>query len=218
MRDDYTHIVFVLDRSGSMGSVWGDVVGGLKEFIKTHQAASGEATFTLVAFDDSYEVIHNFTNIEDINPDSVLSEIRPRSTTALFDAVGKTINGEGEKLSRLAESERPSKVLFTIQTDGLENASKEYSAQDVKKLISHQRDKYNWVFSFVGAGEDAALQGQNMGIKKDFVVSYTANNTGKLFSDYANKTTLARYATSLAETQSAMSYTVSDRDTLTKEK
>ena len=167
-----THISVILDRSGSMASIKSDVVGGFNEFLKTQQAAPGECTLTLVQFDsiEPYEVLRDAVPVKDVKP--LGEEYRPRDMTPLYDAGGRGINDTGAKLSAMNESDRPGKVLFVIITDGLENASREFSAAKVAEMTKHQTEKYGWEFVYLGANQDAMKEGAKFGVQSANSASY----------------------------------------------
>ena len=163
MKQGYTDITIVLDRSGSMSGSESDVIGGFNQLVADQKKGEGTATLTLIQFDNKYEVNYTAKDIQEVE-DLTGDTYRPRGTTALHDAFGKTINTTGERLANMPESERPEKVLFVVQTDGMENASKEYSLEKVKEMVTHQSDKYNWEFMFLGADIDAIGVGRSLGI------------------------------------------------------
>lgn len=174
MKEDYTHITFLLDRSGSMNSCWPDVVGGFKQLIKDQKKEAGQCTFTLVAFDEKYEEVISHENINQVDE---LLKIQPRGYTALLDALGKSVVETGEFLSGLKEEDRPLKVLFVVQTDGAENASKEYTKEKIKQLIGQQQDQYNWKFLFLGADQNSIQDAQNLGFSVETTSMYSTADT-----------------------------------------
>ena len=149
-----TEIVCVLDRSGSMESIVDDAIGGFNTFLKTQQETPGEARMSVVLFDHEYDLLYRGKALADIPPFNSLTFV-PRGSTALFDALGRTIQEVGVRLAALAEVERPNKVLFVILTDGQENASKNYTGQQIKEMITHQLNVYQWEFLFFAANQDA---------------------------------------------------------------
>ena len=175
MNQNLTEIVFILDRSGSMSGLENDTIGGFNGFVK-NQAKAGQTSLTTVLFDDKYEILHNGIDAGD----AVLTgdEYYTRGNTALLDAVGKTINDVGKRLNETPEDLRPAKVIFVITTDGLENASRRFSYGEVKRMITHQTEKYNWEFIFMGANIDVAKEGDRLGICTDNSFSYTASPAG----------------------------------------
>jgi hypothetical protein len=169
MKKNKTHATFILDRSGSMGIIWGDVTGGYESFIKEQKEKDGECSFSLHVFDDKFETIENFVDIQKASP---TLKVSPRGMTALYDAIGKAINETGEKLRDLPEIERPEKVIVFIQTDGQENSSREFTSARVKEMIKHQNEKYNWEFIFLGADDACLEQAKSIGIGADYFASY----------------------------------------------
>ena len=173
---NYTALLIVLDRSGSMSSIRDDMVGGLQEMLRTHAAEPGLLTVDVVAFDDQIEVTHHFANPRDVKIDLV-----PRGSTALHDAMGYAVNGFGAELAALPEHARPGNVQVIVVTDGDENASKEYTAETVRKLVAKQTNQFNWDFVFLGADQDAVLTAGHLGIHADKAMTY-ARGKGNLDS------------------------------------
>ena len=172
-----TDITIILDRSGSMESVKTDTIGGFNSFLSEQQKVTGEASISLMQFDDQYDVV--YTNKDISSADKLTEEtFKPRGMTAMYDAIGRTINSVGQRLAETSENERPDKVVFVILTDGFENASKEFSANKINEMISHQKDKYSWEFIFIGANQDAALSAKAIGIGADAALTYAANAEG----------------------------------------
>ncbi len=167
------HIAIVLDRSGSMARVKDDTEGGLKAFLAEQRNTPVDTVVSLYQFDDHYEAVYENTPLADV-PDYTL---RPRGMTALLDAVGKTITTLAEQLSAMAQFGRPSEVVMVILTDGHENRSVEYTLDQVKAMITHQRDKYGWTFVFLGADQDAFAAAGGMGIGAATTLSYGSNRT-----------------------------------------
>jgi hypothetical protein len=172
-----THIVMILDRSGSMGSIAADTIGGVNKFVADQQAVPGEATFSLVQFDHEYGVVHDFAPISVVVP-LTASTFVPRGTTALLDAVARTINDTGARLSSLPASSRPEKVICVIVTDGQENASRNASRSQVFDQITHQRDVYKWDFVFLGANQDAIAEAGKIGIAASATMDFAASASG----------------------------------------
>jgi uncharacterized protein with von Willebrand factor type A (vWA) domain len=175
MNQNLTEIVFILDRSGSMGGLESDTIGGFNDFVMK-QAEIGPTNLTTVLFDDEYEILHNGIDAKK----AVLTEKEyfTRGSTALLDAIGKTINDVGKRLGETPEAQRPGKVIFVITTDGLENASVEFSYKEVKRMITHQSEKYSWEFIFMGANIDVAQEGDKLGIKKDRAFYFKSDTKG----------------------------------------
>lgn len=199
MRENLTEIVFILDRSGSMSNLTDDTIGGYNSFIQKQKETDGEAVLTTVLFDDKYEVLHDRIDIRDVQP-MTRDEYFARGMTAMLDAIGKTINDIGDKLRNTEDSDRPSKVIFVITTDGMENASKEFNRQQVKDMITHQSDKYSWEFIFLGANIDSVAEAENIGIQGTSSCNYVASSDGlntmyctvaKTVSNYRSTGTIA---------------------------
>ncbi|WP_339060331.1 vWA domain-containing protein [Tepidibacillus marianensis] len=169
MKTNLTEIIFLLDRSGSMGGLETDTIGGFNAFIEKQRQLEGETIVTTVLFDDQYEILWN--GIDAKKAKLTDQEYYVRGMTALLDAVGKTILDVGYRLSKTSEEEKPEKVIFVITTDGMENASREFNYKKVKELIKHQQEKYNWEFIFLGASIDAAKEADSMGIEYSFEAS-----------------------------------------------
>jgi uncharacterized protein YegL len=177
MKQNLTEIVFILDRSGSMSDLTNDTIGGFNSFISEQKKVAGEAVLTTVLFNDKYEILHNGIDIKKVAP-LTDKEYSARGSTALLDAIGKTINSVGERLASTKEDDRPEKVVFVITTDGEENASVVFSQSQVKAMIEHQTEKYSWQFLFLGANIDAVSTAQSYGINADFASNHTASAVG----------------------------------------
>lgn len=177
MKKNLTEMVFILDRSGSMRRLTSDTIGGFNSMIENQKAKDGEAFVTTVLFDNKYEMLHKHVNIQEMQL-MTAKEYYARGSTALLDAIGKTINSIGDRLNETPEEERPDKVIFVIVTDGHENASCEFSKEKVKAMIEHQQDKYSWTFMFLGANMDAVGEASGLGINPDFAKGYTASEDG----------------------------------------
>ena len=177
MKKNLTEIVFILDRSGSMAGLEEDTIGGFNAMIRKQKAEDGEALVSTVLFDNHTEVIHDRVDIQQIQP-MTHKDYYVRGCTALLDAVGKAIHHIGNVHKYAREEDRPEKTLFVITTDGMENASREYSYDRVKKMIQHEQEKYGWEFIFLGANIDAAKEAARFGITEDRAVNYHADCQG----------------------------------------
>ncbi len=177
MKDNYTHISFVLDRSGSMQSMVNDAIGGFNAFLAEQQAFPGEATFTLAQFDNIYELLYPFANIQDVKPLTKETFV-PRGSTALLDAIGKCVNETGKHLAATPEPARPEKVLFVILTDGEENSSREFNHHQINDMITQQQNVYKWQFIFLAANQDAIASASRLGIDTTggAVMGYTSQD------------------------------------------
>lgn len=162
MKTGKSEVIIILDRSGSMSSIAGDMEGGFKTFVEKQKKEPGECLVSLYQFDDVFETIYEARNLQQIDG----LTLSPRNSTALHDAVGRTINLVGDRLAKTSEADRPESVIILTITDGQENASKEFTATQVAKMVKHQTDKYNWKFVFLGANIDAVTTGGNLGYVK----------------------------------------------------
>ena len=196
MKKGLTQMVFVLDMSGSMSPLTMETIGGYNTMISDQKKEKGDAIVTTVLFDHRYNMIHDGVNIKEVK-DMTTDEYEPAGMTAMLDAVGRAINHVGERLAAIPEEERPEKVLFTIITDGAENCSKEYTWETVREMIKHQREKYSWVFTFLGANIDTVEVGGNLGIHPMLSKRYTANKDGtqKVFNTASKSMSFARGVT-----------------------
>ena len=177
MRENLTEMVFVLDRSGSMRSLTADTIGGFNELIEKQKKLEGDAYVTTVLFDHEYEVLHDHVSLKDVAP-LTDREYFARGSTALLDAVGRTINTVGARLAATPEEERPAHVVFVITTDGMENASCEYTAKQVREMVEHQQQKYSWQFVFLGANMDAVSEAGKLGISAKYAANFAPSRRG----------------------------------------
>ena len=181
MKKGLTKIVFVVDRSGSMESIASDMIGGFNQFIKKQKETDvGECRVSFNQFDDIFEEVYKNVLLVDVK--ELTSETYvPRNSTALYDAIGRTINSIGEELAALPEDQRPEKVIVVIITDGEENASQEFTSKIVSEKITHQTETYNWQFLYLGANQNAWDVGRGLGIKGTHTSNYVSrgsNSTG----------------------------------------
>lgn len=177
MRENSTEMVFVLDRSGSMSGLAADTIGGFNELIEKQKKIEGDAYVTTVLFDHEYEVLHDHVALGEVAP-LTDKEYFARGSTALLDAVGRTIDSVGARLAAAPEEERPEHVVFVITTDGKENSSREYTAKQVREMVEHQQQKYSWQFVFLGANMDAVSEARNLGISAQYAANFTPTGRG----------------------------------------
>lgn len=215
MKKDYTHIAMVIDRSGSMSSCWTDVLGGYKQLVVDNKKAPGKCTFTVAAFDTEYDTLEDFTDIQSV--DETL-KVSPRGGTALLDAIGKTITLVGEKLAKMSEDDRPERVSFVIQTDGMENASQEFKKDAIKKMVTEQTETYKWEFMFIGASLEAVNDAQSWGVRACNTSVYNTSNSGRTFSLVGEKISRGRGASSTEAYMAACSFTDEEKDILSESK
>lgn len=194
MRDDYAHLVIIIDESGSMGPLVDDTIGGVNTFLKEQKKVKGKATLTLVKFANAVEYIHESENLKNVRPLG-REDYRPGGGTALLKAIDQTIEDTGKFLAGLPEHERPAKVVVLIVTDGQENASGyPYSKARISQKINHQRDAYKWEFVFLGANQDAIQEGESLGIQAMNAMNYAASAIGTraLYKTLSNKVEYSR--------------------------
>ncbi|MGJ7910003.1 vWA domain-containing protein [Neobacillus sp. LXY-1] len=177
MKKNLTELVFILDKSGSMAGLESDTVGGYNAMLKKQQKSEGEAFVTTVLFNDKYELLHDRINLKGISP-ITNANYEVGGTTALLDAIGFTIQKIVNVQKRTSERERADRVLFVITTDGMENASREFTEEKISKMVKHQRETYGWEFLFLGANIDAIATADRFGIHEDFAVDYHADELG----------------------------------------
>ena len=177
MRKNLTELVFILDRSGSMAGLEDDTIGGFNAMLEKQKQEEGEVIVSTVLFDNETDVIHDRVNITDIAP-LTRKEYYVRGCTALLDAVGGAIHHIGNVHKYAREEDRPEKTLFVITTDGMENASRQYTYEKVRSMIEKQKAKYGWEFLFLGANIDAAREAARFGITADRAANYHADRQG----------------------------------------
>ena len=184
-----TDITVVLDRSGSMQSTKSDTIGSFNSFLAEQRKVTGQATVSLVQFDDQYEPAYEGRPLDDA-PDLTDDTYVPRGMTALLDAIGRTIVRTDERFAK--QGSRAELVIFVIITDGHENASKEYDREKVFKLIRSYEREHNWQFVFLGANQDAIAEAGDIGIVAQRAMTYGAKHIGKANSIMARKMALYR--------------------------
>jgi len=177
MKTNLTELVFILDRSGSMGGLESDTIGGFNSMLQKQQTEPGECRITTVLFDHEYEVLHDRIDIKAVSPITD-KEYFVRGNTALLDAVGRTINKIGGVQKNTAEDYRADKVLFVITTDGMENASREFDYDKIKSMIERQKSKYGWEFIFLGANIDAVEVANRFGVAKSRAQNFHNDSEG----------------------------------------
>ena len=207
MNTNLTEIAFILDRSGSMQQLVPQTLEGFNQFLRDQQALPGQARLTLVLFDDQYEVTVDAVPVAEVVP---LDEqtYTTRGCTALLDAIGRTIDDLGHRLSDTQEADRPGKVIVAILTDGLENASRRYTLADINQRITHQRENYAWEFLFLGANQDAIATAVRMGIQAHNSATYAADAAGSL----ASHSSMSRKAMAMRKMSMRMADEQAERD------
>ena len=177
MRKNLTELVFILDRSGSMSGLEADTIGGFNAMIGRQRGARGEALVSTVLFDTRSEVSHDRGDIRRIEP-MTRRQYTPGGCTALLDAVGGAIHHIGQVHRYAREEDRPEHTLFVITTDGMENASRRYTAERVREMIGRQKARFGWEFLFLGANIDAVQTAGRFGIGEDRAVNYHSDHEG----------------------------------------
>jgi hypothetical protein len=177
MKIDLTDITLLIDRSGSMMSICSDAEGAANAFVESQKAVPGEAWVTVLLFDAPPH--EDWYQVQQSGPIREATEvlIKPRGSTALLDAMGQAIVQTGERLSKIAEADRPGHVVFIVQTDGEENSSRKWTRAQVAQLVRQQADEYDWHFVFLGANMDAIGEGASLGVRAGNAQTY--DHTGK---------------------------------------
>jgi len=177
MKKGLTEIVFILDRSGSMAGLEKDTIGGYNSMLERQKKEEGDAIISTVLFDDKAEVLHDRKNLYNVK---VITErdYYVRGCTALLDAVGGAIHHIGNVHKYMPANQRPEKTMFIITTDGMENASREYTYSKVKKMVEDKKKKYHWEFVFLGANIDAVEVAGRFGVSKNRAVRYECDSEG----------------------------------------
>ena len=174
--NELTELVFILDRSGSMGGLEDDTIGGFNSMIERQKSEGKEAYVTTVLFDNVNETVHDRVKLDKISP-MTRKEYFVRGCTALMDAVGDTVNHISDIHKYARTEDVPGKTMFVITTDGMENASRKYTKSDIKKLIEAKKE-LGWEFIFIGANIDAAETAAGYGIAPECAVDYHADKLG----------------------------------------
>lgn len=177
MKKNLTELVFILDKSGSMSGLENDTIGGFNSMLEQQKKVGGQCIITTVLFDNRYELLHDRMDLRAIRP-ITRREYSVGGSTALLDAMGRTIHKIATAQKNTAEDYRAEKVMFVIITDGEENASRYYSSVQLKDMIRHQKERYGWEFIFLGANIDAVETAGRFGINADRAVDYVADSKG----------------------------------------
>ena len=183
MNKNLTELVIIVDRSGSMQSIKDDAEGGINQLIEAQKKDEGECHFTLAQFDTQHDLVNDGTDIQKVEPFTLV----PRGGTALYDAIGITLNAVGERLSKTPEEQRPGLVSVVIVTDGYENSSGEFDQVTVKKMIEEQTNKYKWEFSYLGADQDAFAVGRGIGVANS--VTYGKSKSSEVYRGVSGRHT-----------------------------
>ena len=187
-----TELVFILDKSGSMHGLEQDTIGGFNSMLQKQKELDGECRITTVLFDNRYELLHDRIDIRAVSP-MTEKEYQVGGTTALLDAIGRTVQKLVSVQKNTAKEYRADRVLFVIITDGQENASQEYSSDKVKGLIQLEKEKYGWEFVFLGANLDAVETAGRLGISRDRAVDYVPDGAGTALNFQMMSETVAAF-------------------------
>ena len=193
-----TELVFIIDRSGSMSGFEADTIGGFNSTIEKQRELDGKVYVSTVLFDNVSKVIHDRVDIEKIKP-MTRKDYRVGGCTALLDAIGGAIHHIGNVHKYAREEDVPDHTIFVITTDGMENASREYTSDKVKKMIRRQEDKYGWEFIFLAANIDAVETAENIGIRKERAANYRQTNEGVERSYFAMSCAISNIRESCAD-------------------
>ncbi|MBR3836034.1 MAG: VWA domain-containing protein [Clostridia bacterium] len=177
MKNNITELVFILDRSGSMAGLESDTIGGFNAMIEKQKKLDGECYVSTVLFDDRIEVLHDRKKLSSIEK-MTDKDYTVRGCTALIDAIGSSIRHIANIHKYARPEDVPQNTMFVITTDGMENASHRYSADDVRRMIKKEKEEYGWEFIFIGANIDAVETAGNLGIDSDRAVDYRADSKG----------------------------------------
>lgn len=177
MKKNLTELVFILDRSGSMSGLEADTIGGYNSMLTKQKEEPGEALISTVLFDDRTEVLHDRISLADIRP-MTGEQYYVRGCTALLDALGGAVHHIGTVHKYCREEDRPEKTIFIITTDGMENSSRIYTYDKVKKMVERQKERYGWEFLFLGANIDAIAAAGQFGIQPSRAVNYESDSSG----------------------------------------
>ena len=176
-KNNITELVFIIDRSGSMSGLEKDTIGGFNSMIEKQRKEEGECYVSTVLFDHETKVLHDRVKLSEVKP-MTEEDYTVRGTTALIDALGGAIHHIGNVHKYARPEDVPAHTMFVITTDGMENASRRYTSDQVKQKIERQKEKYGWEFIFIGANIDAVETAARYGIDSDRAVNYHADKKG----------------------------------------
>lgn len=206
MKKDYTHITFILDRTGSMQEIKDETISGFNYFLDKQKKEDGLASMLLVQFDseDSFEIINDFSNISDVKPLNK-NTFQPRGLTPLLDTIGEGILHTEKEINKLPSNQKPELVIMAILTDGKENASHRFNKSQIKSMIDEKQLK-GWRFIFLGANMDAVSEAGSMGFDPGLSMTFSANSTGTTNAYHATTTLVSNLRSG------NVNYTYTDKD------
>ena len=191
MNDNLTEIVFILDRSGSMAGLEDDTIGGFNAMVEKQKKEQGEAVLSAILFSDGSRVLYDRVDIRKVEP-MTDRQYQVSGCTALLDAIGSAVHHIANVHKYAREEDRPGKTIFVITTDGMENASRAYSYDEVQRMVKHEQEKYGWEFLFLGANMDAISAARSFGIRADRAVRYRCDGVGTALNYSVVSETVAR--------------------------
>ncbi len=177
MNNKLTEIVFILDRSGSMAGLEDDTIGGFNAMLEKQKKEEGEALLSTVLFSNESSVLYDRVDIKKVEP-MTDRQYQVGGCTALLDAIGRAVHHIANVHKYAREEDRPARTVFVITTDGKENASREYTYEDVQRMVKREREEYGWEFLFLGANMDAIAAARSFGIREDRAVRYKCDTAG----------------------------------------
>jgi hypothetical protein len=205
-----THIYFLLDRSGSMQSIKTDIEGGFAAFVDEQRATPGECRVTLAQFDTEYETVYADRPVADVGQ----LVLEPRGSTALLDSMARLIIEGGRRLAELPEDRRPGTVIVAIMTDGLENASREWTHAAVKRLVEQQTTEYAWQFLYMGADQDAIEVGAQIGVPMAQSVTFGRGKSREVMANVSGRVAESRRHAMAGRNSQLKEFTPEERATL----
>ena len=192
MNNNLTEIVFILDRSGSMAGLEDDTVGGFNAMVEKQKKEPGEALLSAVLFSDESEVLYDRVDLRRVEP-MTERQYRVGGCTALLDAIGGAVHHIANVHKYAREEDRPGKTIFVITTDGMENASRVYRYDEVRRMVKHEQEKHGWEFLFLGANMDAISAARSFGIRPDRAVRYARDSAGTALNYQVVSETVASF-------------------------
>ena len=188
-----TELVFILDRSGSMAGFEEDTIGGFNSILEKQKKEDGKCLVSTLLFDDDTSLLHDRLEIHDVAP-LTEKDYFPSGCTALLDAIGKAIHHIAMVHKYARPEDVPEKTLFVITTDGMENSSRIYSSNEVKRMIEHEKEKYGWEFIFLGADMDAVGAAADIGISPERSARFnkTARSNASMYDCVCEAVTAVR--------------------------